>query len=423
MYLIIHKPEIKHVRKNWTRLSAQIEYDSFSKEMYFEVPSEYEEYLCSEVADAFLLALYYFAANKGYDIKSESPISEDLLYQFKQYFSYVSLQIDDKHYKKIQIEAEPICYMVTGNYGVAASASGGVDSFYSVVSHANHQLKNFRLTHLLVANLFNKYDSEEITHSRFNHLCEESKKIAKNYHLSMVPMYTNHYEFLFDNFVEFYSFRLCSYAMALQKLFKVYLVSSGTRIYDVMFKSDDSSDYDLFNLQIASNANLRFYDSGGEVGRIDKLRLIAADSYVNNNLHVCNFNDEINCSACDKCLRTMADLEMIGKLDLFKNVFNIDEYYKRKNKFWGRVISDSSDIVYGPLYLEMRREAKQCNYHIPLVSYFYAYLYYIPFSKIKNLLRANKTIHNLYYKFKIDYLIHGKEKAEIYRYGKDYTEH
>lgn len=49
------------------------------------------------------------------------------------------------------------------------------------------------------------------------------------------------------------------------------------------------------------------------------------------NVCISRKSDASNCGVCKKCLRTLLPLEILGKLDKFSRVFNIEQY--RKNSF------------------------------------------------------------------------------------------
>lgn len=80
--IVIHKPEIvPGYDDTCCRLSAVIESDHFSKALYYEVDKKYEDALCTERGDAYLLGLFNFAMCNEYDMEFEVPVSQRLYYQ------------------------------------------------------------------------------------------------------------------------------------------------------------------------------------------------------------------------------------------------------------------------------------------------------------------------------------------------------
>ena len=411
--IVINKPYITndiHV----SRLCADIECAEFMKTMYFEVPREYEKYLCDEVGDAFLTGLLNYAFSKGEDVICLAPVSEKLLYQLNTYYLPVLPKVRKKHYKKITITADPYMGKFSNEGAVGTSASGGVDSFYSIVKHEHGPYPHYQLTHLLIANQFNVYNSEEETREKFRQLREMAQSIAKNYNLRLIEMYTNHHEFLFDGFIQQYTFRICSYIFALQKLFAVYYVSSGTAFKDFSFLGHDSDDFDIFNLYMMSTDKLTFYSSGGEVGRIEKIKVIIQDEFIQSHLKVCNTINTGNCSKCFGCMRTMLSLDILGELKKFDTVFDLKEFQKRRKHYLAAVISKRIGKIKS---LDILENAKKYHYHIPFSSYMKGYLIDVPIFKMKEFFKKFRFLRQLYFSLKLDFLVYGKEKAILYRYG------
>lgn len=398
-----------------SRLCARIQEFDKKKVFYFEVPKEYGKYLCTEVSDAFLVGLLNYAFSTGQDIKVEGEVSERLLYQLETYFLKTLPVVRNKYYKKINIDAKKHIGKIENIGAVGTSASGGVDSFYSIVKHIGGEFEHYNLTHLLIANQFNYYKSENETREKFQYLIEDIKAIPQNYGLKLIPIYTNHSDFLFDGFVQEYSLRICSYSLALQKLFSVYYVSSGVPFREFDFANHDSDGFDIFNLALLTTDSLTFYSSGGELIRTQKLSFIADDQFIQNNLKVCNDNNRKNCSKCEKCMRTMLSLDIVGKLDMFSSVFDLERYRRQKNQYLAVVESNTIEAC-----TDLLESIKIYGYKVPVLSKIKGKLYIRIKWNIKNILKSSIFLHDFYYKMKLDFMVHGKKKAIVYRYGTKY---
>lgn len=292
-----------------------------------------------------------------------------------------------------------------------------MDSYYTIAKHTNKQEvdKKYQLTHLLIADQFNIYGSEEETRTRFEELKTLSKQIADNYGLDFVGIYTNHQDFLFDGFVQQFTFRICSYVFALQKLFSVYYVSSGTSFLNFNFNNHSSIGYDIFNLAMLSTDSISFYSSGGETDRTQKIANIADDPYIESYLRVCNISDAGNCSKCEKCMRTMLSLDIIGKLHKFYKVFDLNEYRKHRKGYLAKVVSGQLEASF-----DLLDNAQKYGYHIPFASYIKGCLVDRTFWKLKEFLKKIKFLRKLYFRLKLDFIVYGKENAVLYRYGTEY---
>lgn len=408
---------IPHIKtdNSKVKLAALIKTSDYEKEMFFEVESKYKEYLCTEVADAFVIGILNYAMALGEDISSEAPVSARLLYQIKTYFIPTMKDVRPSTYKEIKLYADESDWKTESAGAVATSASGGVDSYYSIYKHMDNVSEKYKLTHLLIANQFNIYGEEKSIRVQFEELIEDTKIIPEHYGLQFIEMYTNHYEFSFDGFVQEYSLRICSYALALQKLFSVYYVSSGVSFKEFGFCNHDSDGFDIFNLALASNDMITFYSSGGELGRTEKIHYFSNDLFIQNHLKVCNDDNRKNCGICEKCLRTMLSLEIIGKLGMYKNSFPLEEYEKRKRRFLTIVEAG---------YLEASEDLLECmdvyNYKVPLGCIILGKTVVRGFHNFKCLLKKWIWLKDIYFKLKIDFLLYGAERATVYRYGTKY---
>lgn len=69
--------------------------------------------------------------------------------------------------------------------------------------------------------------------------------------------------------------------------------------------------------------SVEFIYDGAEASRVEKVKYIADDECVQENLRVCyKSSNEYNCGKCEKCIRTMASLEAINKLKNIKTFLN-----------------------------------------------------------------------------------------------------
>lgn len=157
--------------------------------------------------------------------------------------------------------------------------------------------------------------------------------------------------------------------------------------------------------------------SGGEAGRIEKINFISEYSVVKKYLHVCTFSDENNCTVCSKCMRTASALDMGGMLEQYSNIFDLKKYKKQKMKYWANVYATLKDECYGTLNMEYVDQARKLEYEVPVISKIYGGIFLRLYLALKSKLKKIKLLKTLYYKFNLDYLVYGKQKAELYRYS------
>ena len=69
-----------------------------------------------------------------------------------------------------------------------------------------------------------------------------------------------------------------------------------------------------------------------------------------------------NCGRCLKCLRTLLALDILGKIDAYKDVFDLDEDYKRKDNYICYIARMRYDDVYSKELVDL---ILTTNYPIP----------------------------------------------------------
>lgn len=418
--LIINAPQITTgIDSEHCRLSAKIESETFKKDLYYEVENEYRKYLCTERGDAFLIALLYFSMVNGYDMEIKVPVSEKLYYQITEQYIPTMAKYGEGYFNQIKITA-PLDNKSIDNAGaVGTSASGGIDSFYSILKNSNLTSDSYNITHLLFADVYPIYYDDKKTRQKFEKTAEHSQKIANALGLPLIKIYSNEYKFWFKRQVSFFMLRFMGFVYALQKLFKVYNFSSGYEYKDfLLFSNQKGSDhYDFFTAQLVSNENLTIYSSGSEASRMQKAEYIADNPIVQNELYVCNgFSD--NCCVCSKCMRTQLNYYAIGKLDKFAKAFPKEGFEKRKNKYLITAIERR-----GEFDIEIINKLKENGIRIPFSVKVLGNMKHLIWP-LKCFLRRFKFIADFYYKYIVKDVTNDNEKAEndyFYNNYKDYA--
>ncbi len=359
--LIINKPEIiPGIDTDHCRMSALIESDHFSKDLYFEVENRYKEYLCAERGDAFMLSLLHFAMSNGYDMDIRVPVSEKLYYQITEQYIPTLVKYNPKRFNNIGIKA-PISNKPIANAGaVGASASGGIDSLYSIIKNTGNKTQNYNVNQLMIASVYNIYYGEEDTRKRFSETVKNAEKISHGLGIPLVSIFTNEHEFWFPECVGWFATKFISFVYALQKLFSVYHFSAGYEYENFSLSKYSSAYFDFFTAQLVSSENLTIYSSGQEASRIEKAMYISDNPYAQKLLQVCNFAAE-NCCTCPKCIRSQLELWSIGKLDNFRKAFPKSGFEKYINSELIKAIGKR-----GIFDVDLLKNVKKNGLHIPL---------------------------------------------------------
>lgn len=358
MNVIIGTPVIIYDGEK-SQLRTTVDFENFKKDLYIEVNCDYADYFDTEIVDGLLVSILPYcmilAKDREVVIKSEKRISKRLRFQLERYFIPVIAK-NISYYGNVTIDIAVTEKFYNSAFAIATGVSGGVDSSYSIACNLKGSLQ--ALTHLVYVDLgiYRGFESkaEKV-------LLAKCQRIADDVDLPMVVIKTNMCTELYKKaYAPVVHSVFTGLILSMQKLFKTYYYSSTLAAEDFHFDEADAADYELFTLPLLSTDSLTFYSSGVETTRLEKVRFIADQPFVRNNLFVClNVNEDgSNCNRCAKCTRTMCELEVTGKLDEFGQVFDIDGFRANPAYHWGYVLLKSwgGDPFYTELIKEKNKE-------------------------------------------------------------------
>ena len=412
--LTISKPKIVYLTDK-VQLEAIVKTDSFEKKMWFRYDKKYAHFLVDDRLDAFCIGILYYAMFNNYDIRLEAKISERLYYQLTTYF-IPSLAKTVDLFHEIKIFAETTTEVFTNNNGVATGISGGVDSFYTLIKYTETKQKNYKLTHVIFSDIpLQKYTSSEKNKWLLDNM-SQLKKISSDFNLDLIYVECNivtdfligiHFSKDVGLFQDegLFSLKFCSIVMSLGKLLNKYYFSSGFSFdeYNMKPKPYDTAYYDLLNLNCIETEYLVFYSVGGECCRLDKVKYIANFPIVQDKLLVCGIFNE-NCGHCNKCLRTMSELYAIGKLDLFKRVFPVDNFKNNLSFRLASILSRKNNKFEKNIIKEMNKN----NIGIPIISYLLAPIYRF-LNYVCSIARKYTCLRKIYYTLNLDVIRFGRK--------------
>jgi len=313
--------------------------------LWYEVEKEYEQYLCPERSDAFLVALLPWVMMRSSDsdpavIVCDAPVSEQLHHQLTQYY-IPALTAHISYYHPVTVKAEVTSEKLQCAGAVGTGISGGVDSSYTLAKYMDCEDADYRLTHGVDYNI-GIYGGIESRSEKL--LQEKAQRISGECNLKFVMVSSNTCLQLYEKaHAPIVPCIFMGATLAIQKLFSVYYYSSAFSAADFQFSEADAAYYDLLNIHCLSTQNTTFYSSGIETTRLRKVEYITNYPFTYQNLSVClNSNqDSGNCGRCAKCTRTMAELEALGKLDKYSEVFDVQAFRNDPGYHWGYVLLKS----------------------------------------------------------------------------------
>lgn len=290
--------------------------------------------LLSGVADAFLILAYLPAIKSQQDIRVDAPISESLLFHLRTELLYLFTKIycpDTKSY--IRIIAEPANDNVIGtrSSGVACGCSLGVDSLSAIKRFSSDEITSgYRLNLLTYFNVGAFGNDMSLASVAYKRTLPMIKEFSEKKCLPLITLETNA-SILFENdfsYEQTHTFRNASAVMALGKIIGRYYYSSSYAIDDFHVTSESVSYQDAYLLPLISTSYIEFISADADVSRTEKTRYICTDELTKSYLYVCwkdiFSNDDpaygkymesipyLNCTRCDKCLRTALTLEILG---------------------------------------------------------------------------------------------------------------
>lgn len=309
-----------------SRCICKIHVDDEVRTVWFEVDEQYEQYLVTERADAYVIGLLHWCMSNKHDIKCEVPITEELLYNIRTIL-IPSLVKHTNNLYNISIEAD-VAPALGGNE-IGTGCSCGIDSFDAIFKHYKTEYPNLDLTYLCINNVgafnecYSEYGKEKVKEERY----EKVDVVACELGLPIVKTESNFADVFPQIHLYTHTFSSMFAVYMLKKMWKIYYyASSGLDYSHFTFSDLECAHYELLSLQCFSISSLRIYSEGGEKERIDKTKDIVDFKPAQKYLHVC-LSKPYNCGICSKCCRTLVTLDYLDKLDNFKAVFDI-EYYK-----------------------------------------------------------------------------------------------
>lgn len=385
--------------EGYTRISSDVKM-MFEKEInrtfYFEVENKWAKYFVDEVSDAFIIAFLELAMEKDADIFYETPASEELVFNLERYLIPV-IAFNIKELYAISLYGDITNKAIESEGVVGTGFSGGVDSFFSVLSHINTRFKSEDVTHVLLgvngaamSGISEKLDQVwfEVEKERFSPVTKEMglELVAVNSNISLLNEYK---KYLLGGDTILTS----SFVHILKKLFGRYYWASAVRAHEMKFTKDDGNLMEIFVAPLLSMNGLCFMVDGEQVSRIEKVEFIADNAIVQNNLDVCGELE--NCGKCSKCLRTMGELYALDKLELFKKSFPVDDFIKNPTINLARLIG--LDIEHPFFYKEIFQKMKENGKSVSIFTYILGYGVYVPFNFFRPILKGNRFFEFIYH--------------------------
>jgi hypothetical protein len=300
----------------------------FPKSMWFATNGE-DPLFEPGLADAFIAALIPVAMKLGQNVQVNGRVSSRLAYGLDAYQSILNtwwpetFKLVDIHYQELDPRRQD-------QYpeGVACTFSGGLDSFHAVVEQLPSRLQNstFNITHALMINGF-----DQLADLEHRGLAQQMFKtydpVLSEWGVKLLMIDTNIKQFRDaamprQEVVKCYGSSLAASAHALSGVFGRFgIAGGGGYAHSDMIPTGS---HPVMDHHLSSD-QLQIIFAGANKSRAGKLEMLADIPVVQKHLRVCfdipEFNPRtgsvINCGECEKCVRTLVGLIIIGKLEKF----------------------------------------------------------------------------------------------------------
>jgi len=346
------------------KIQSLIEYSGKKKYLWYSMPKKFSQYVTTEKLDGFLVGVLLLAMRLGEDIDVKGAVSEKLYFNLMN--GYMSIiQLIMPALKKVNINPQ---YLDGGKTAkcegaVVTGFSAGVDSFCTLYDHYfNTAPPTYKITHFAFLNVgsHDEWDSER-GRKIFNARYELLKGYPSELGLEFIKIDSNLSDILKWNFEQTFVPRNVSAILLLQKLFAKYYFSASYKYEDCVVEPNyEISLTEPMTVHLLSTETLECISTGCQYSRVEKTRRMSKVPEANRWLNVCASpsSDGKNCSTCWKCCRTLLTLEILGILEDFAQVFNLDKWQRVKNRYLIRALENKKD-----LYIkEIRDYANSVNY-------------------------------------------------------------
>lgn len=362
--------------EQWTKLQADISWRNKEEKVFFAVPIGLSNYIDETLVDPFVMAFVQIATKYDEDIiVKDAYITKSLAKKIETILIPSLAKMGCGTGKSQVISSYRNSQDNIDKKMAATGISLGVDSFYSILSNLNTVNKTNPINVTVYIHQVDDWNS--FYKSTLEELLKPRREVAQNYGLDLIPIVSNVRHVMEQELVfgQFHTFCHVGSVAALKKKIGVYYYATGYTDGEMILNFSDSAYYENIIREAFTCENFKMISSGSSVTRFEKTKYITNDLIVLKYLDVCyhdrdNPTKYINCSRCPKCYRTMATLDVIGKLDKYRDVFDIAYYKKHRAKCW-------ADLRYRQIIgknhfsTEIFEAATQYGYKIPLLHWFY----------------------------------------------------
>lgn len=164
----------------------------------------------------------------------------------------------------------------------------------------------------------------------------------------------------------------------LEKLYAVYYHSSGYLLDKLKYTTQSLEHFDFILFDMCSTRNTKIFSTLATQERTERTEYIIDDTLTKKYLHVCiktiDDGPVHNCGRCYKCLRTLAAIDILGKLPEYETIFDQSYYKTHKAAIFAKYLGYRAA---DPFFADILNFAKQKGFRIPKMAYLLSVKYYL----------------------------------------------
>ncbi len=348
--MIVKNIIVKHFRSDIRIASSVVGKNGVPRELYFDISGIDSKFITSD-ASCFIPALLPLAMSRGENLEIEGSVSPKILIGQQKFQNQIAQW--EKSLQKVAVKADSSDWTMKKGKKIGLFFSGGVDSFYTFLK--NRRYKKDTITDFI---LIWGFDIPLKDTKFFSLVKKRIINVSRLAGVNLIIVETNLKE-LASNQVEWQwqvGGSLAAIALILQNYFRVVYIASAT-------SKEDTAPFGSHPLldPLWSTQHLKIVHEADGCSRLERVgSYIAKSPLALRNLRVCwkQVKGKYNCGRCEKCLRTMMELELAGALSqakTFKQPLDLHRVSK--------TVLPSSGLAFSE---EVLQKLRQRNEHIEM---------------------------------------------------------
>lgn len=366
-----------HSTEKVARLEVDIKFIDMEVEapaetIWFEIDANYDLILADDTYDAFLLVPLFLAMHYKTDLKICGNVSKRLYKNLTWYGQKILCDFSPK-LSPVKIIVDGFASPQPQGTLIGTGISCGVDSLSTLYDRfINEDDPDYKINALF---FFNCGANGGMEYSFTQYVAQSRNKrgisLARELGLPLFPMDSNLHEFSHSEYGDTFIF-LSNYScvLAMQNLIRRYYIGSACSYKDIkragiIYKAFDFAEFcESYFVPLIQTERTELIIDGCQYRRVEKIKNLADWHIAQKYLNVCHVSKEntANCSSCEKCMRTLLALEILGKLENFSQVFDLKKYKEKAFDYKAKVVANADKNVF---HNELFNLAKENNFPMP----------------------------------------------------------